>query len=762
MPFRLEVPDPEYVDTDEKARELLYLSLNKVREEPNDYIGFDTETHAKTIHMPSKSGKGGRKPLDWMSDTITFWSLAFKVNGHYRRWCIDQEYFVYFSPLLENPEALIAIHNAKYDAHISWNCGLNIWNSRVHDSLVMSHLHDENKRDHGLKTLMVDWCGYQMQSFKSLFKGCTDREGKPAVEYVTPLYDLPRDDVMDYASYDAFGHSIMAEWLRDRLRNTPINTQGYDLYTYFCDMEVPFTELLWRMERRGLPFDTEYMSKNIPIIDERIRELEFDINRGAGMPVNVNAPKQLAKLFFSEEGLNLKPIKMTPGGAKGPQPSTDEEVMNVLAEAGIEVAQLVVKLRSLKKTKSTYMTTLLDMCAHFEDSRIHPSFNQMGAGTGRLSTTAPNSQNFPTAATDDWGIRKAFIAPPGFKLIVSDYDQLEMKIMADRSKDTNMVQAILDGKDLHCFTVSKMDDSIEYDAVVAAKKTASKDRDEHQVYLIGIRQDFKAVGFGLIYGAGAASTSERIDISDEEVAQRLIDLRRDPNYDLDYKLRRMKKKNPLFSKEKALVRIARESITQDKIDDYFEVFPGVKKYMDNVPAECRYTKEYDFYGKPKHRPLGSDGAPIDDGAEYDWDFGWHWNPGSRQLTRTGHEKRFGFVQTLCGRYRRLEDIDHKNFWFKSKAERQGTNVTIQGSAADITKAAMLRIEKHPVLNALNCLIINQIHDEIVSLIPEENAEKAMPYYEECMVHPFNEGEDCLSVPLTAGVKVVDRWAEAKD
>lgn len=355
-----------------------------------------------------------------------------------------------------------------------------------------------------------------------------------------------------------------------------------------------------------------------------------------------------------------------------------------------------------------------------------------------------NSQNFPRPDNDEWGIRKAFIAPPGKKLIVADYEQLEMRIMADRSRDKAMIQAILDGKDLHSFTAASMTPGVKYEEVVAAKKTNEPDPAQKMLKLL--RQDMKAVGFGIIYGAGPKKIGESIEILEEDIRQRLASM------DSSKLKRRVSSKmrgNPLLTEEEAIVKVARESIAGDKIQSYFKVFPGVKAYMEDIPAWCRESMYVDL-----------------DGNDLEWHFFEHedW-PGSVEMTVFGHVRPFGYVQTLVGRYRRLEDIDHDKFMLRSAAERQAINTPIQGSASDLIKGAMLRIEFNDELNRLGVELVNQVHDELVMEVPEENAEAASPIVKACMETPFEDedGEpwNPLCVPIPVDLKVVDVWASAK-
>lgn len=747
MGFNLDVPPPEYIETDQEAMELLRLALRKVEEDPGGLIGFDTETHAKTLPLPGK----GRKPLDWMNDTITFWSLSFEIDGVYRRWCLQVQHFQLFAALLENPDAWFIAWNAKYDAHVSWNSGINIWEANVVDGLVLINLYNENLLNKGLKQVAKKYCNLQMTPFRELFKGCRDRDGKLAVEFKTSLFDLPLDRVSNYASYDAYAALRVAEFLRDELQQIFLDPEHTrTLWDHFLDVELDFTEVLWKMERRGMLIDLDYLNAQIPRIDKAIARLERDINRVAGQAVslkeaegkkiNVSAPAQLAKLFFgpkSEGGMGLTPIKMTKGGTTLPQPSVDKDVMAALEET-TELAAMIVKCRNLMKTRSTYLVALRDMAAYFEEDRIHPQFNQYGARTGRLSTKGPNSQNFPRPDGDEWGIRNAFVAPPGKKLLVGDYDQLEMKIMADQSGDRVMVKAIQEGKDLHSFTASKMIPGVAYEDVVVAKK--ADDPTPKQKMLITIRQNNKPVGFGIIYGAGSNTISKNITISDTDIKQKISEM---TERQLSMKVKRLMKQNPLLSEEQAVEKAAAMAIAQDKIDAYFKVFPGVKAFMDYVPDLCRATRYVDF-------PEFTDPDELDSLQDI--------NP---ETGRDGRIREWGFVQSLLGRYRRLEDIDHSNRMFRGHAERESVNFKIQGTAADIINTAMLRIDRNKKLNLMGVEMVNQIHDELVLEVPEEHAEEAARIVVNIMEHPLGKGTEALCVPLTVGMKVCQRWSEGK-
>lgn len=755
--LRQDVPLPEYIETDEQARELLRFAIRKVETDVGDLIGWDTETHAK--HIPIK-----KKPPDPITDTVTFWSLCFADTSsgqrNYRRWCLQQQHFLMFAPLLEHPQACITAWNAKYDAHIAWNCKVDVWNATIIDGLAMAHLHDENRREYSLKVCARDWCGLHMTPYKSLFD--MDVHGNKAVEFKTSLYDLDLGLVVDYASYDAFACLYTAEWIREKLIATVIHPNGRTLWDHFCEFEIPFTRTLWRMERRGLPVDVPYLKNLIPKLDGEINELEREINRVSGRPININSPKQLGALFFNpvqpterdmKPGFGLKPVKMTKGGASLPQPSTDEEVMNLLCESvgdsGL-LARHILRCRKLYKMKSTYMEALVTMAEYFPDGRVHPNFHQFGARTGRISAANPNSMNQPRPDNDEFGVRRAFIAPAGSKLIVSDFEQLEMRIMADRSQDAKMIQAILDGKDLHSFTAGEMEPGVTYEEVAAAKK--AEEPDDRQKWMRGLRQSMKAVGFGIIYGAGPGKIAENITITDEDAFAALNAM--DPD-EVEKQVGRKMRDNPLLTEDQAILLVGQAEVARGKIAAYFQVFPRVKAFMDGTPVNCKYRMQYDLLGNPQYRPDHSD-----QNVPYNWDTVQDCQ-GAQFLTRTGHPKPFGFVQTYLGRYRRLEDIAHRQYQYRGHAERESINTIIQGTAADMAKGAMLRVEGNRELNMMGVQLLNQIHDELVVEVPSRYAEAALPIVVECMEHPFVEGEDPLCVPTPVDAKIVTSWDLAK-
>lgn len=714
--FNIAVPPPSLVISDEEAWDLLHLLLKRNELYPEEPFGFDTETSG--LQIPLKEVEK-HNPLDWMNDTVILWSLSARLDGEtledwynytvkwhpdhfvyadgseadlnpYGKFCLKIEHLHIFVGLFENPKVRLALWNAKYDAHVMWNTGFYIWLAQIWDIMNCGYLIDENLQGSmGLKDRAPEWAGINMTKFKDLFSGVTLPDGNKPVEYVTDLRVLMNLStelaykVAVYASDDAFATLKLAEYVKEKLEAIPMGGYQIDdewqqgkrregvrsMWEYFLQIEVPMCEVLWRMERRGLLIDREMLTEVGPGILAEQKQVETSVNRMAGRYVNVNAAAQVSALFFGTklEGFGLKPLKMTKGGRSMPKPSADVEVLEELCSSSKkevrDLAQAILRVRKLAKMHSTYILNIDKLTAHFNDHRLHPSFNQYGARTGRFSTTNPNSQNFPNPKGDEFGIRKMFIARPGWRLIVGDYEQLEMRIMAHMSRDVRMVKAILGGMDLHCYTVSVMY-NVPYEEVIAAKK--SKEPNERQLWLVKLRGDCKAVGFGIIYGAGAPTIASQIGSSKEEA--------------------------------------------QEKITGYFNAFPGVAQYIDETHANC---------------------------------------------------KERGYVTTIAGRRRRLEaSIRSPAFLIRSHAEREAVNSTIQGSAADIVKFAMLCVEYDRDLNRMPVCMINQIHDELVFEAPAVACEEAMGKIKYYMEKPFN-GKDPLIVPTPVDLKVVDRWNEAK-
>lgn len=731
MQLNLEIPDPIMVETDAHAESILYRFLSKLAMEPDDFIAYDTETNA--LKLPFKISN---KPvLDWMRDTVTFWSLSSSFDGKVERYCLDQGHLHYFVPLLENPKAIIATWNGKYDGHVSWNSGVNIWESILCDFQVCAQMVNENIQMGGMDLKrsaergfhsehkrvlrqagkptddIVPWNAIPMSPYKAIF-GDKDIFGNKAVEYVTSLYNLPREKVANYASLDAYSTYMLAKHLKEVLIAHDCSAySGYEnLWTYFWDFERLVTEVLWRVERRGLDVDLSKLQSKIAPITEEMERIQADINHFARRPINLNSPDQLIELIYGEgQGALGLPVRHWTGKNPGDgQPKTDGDTLEELKADFGDAADLVsdlLRYKKIGKIKSTYVEALINLAKHHQDGKIHPSFKQYGARTGRFSTEAPNSQNMPTAENDNpdeggFGIRQVFVAKStetlfidgipimvdeDSVLIIADFAQIEMRIMAHYSQDKTMLEAIRSGMDLHCVTVERMY-GITYEEAVRGKKFKSKfdelrdgghTREEAAAKLgvsieeadrlieIGKKRTIcKNVGFAIFYGAGPARIAVMCGVSRDEASKLL--------------------------------------------DKYLRAYPGVQTFIKRTHRFCR----------------------------------------DRQ-----------YVTTILGRRRNLPEINAASWSTRGEAEREAVNSIIQGSAADLVKAAMMACEFDPELQRMGCLIINQIHDELMFKCPRRHAERAMEIIKAYMEQPFQNGKDPLDVPTPVDIKQVENWSQ---
>lgn len=524
------IPHPEWVETEQQLTEACSYLYNSGKE---NGLAFDTETTGlntwKDYPLMLSFSDGNRR-------------FAMMAEWLHHPWVKDG--------LLENKEVVKIGTNVKFDMHMLANAGIEV-KGEVQDTLVMSWLHNENRFGHGLKDTAKDYCGIRMLDFKEVFpmrKATKNQPGETAGEAIRRVMAGPeegRKKAIEYAGLDAYASHRVRDYLKERLADEPIRRE-WSLWDHFRTWETIFTRVLWSMERRGFSICTGHLRTQKGPMEKAMLDTEGEIARMAGWLININSTKQLRQLFF--EQLGYQPTKMTDGGTTGnKQPSTDEEVLNSFADAGCPYSKLILEHRKIAKVYGTYIEGLLGWVD--PELRIHTTLKQGGTVTGRLSSAEPNLQNIPRADGDKFRIREAFIATPGKRLVIADYDQLEMKLMAHFSGDQKMCDAINGGMDLHCYTVSLMF-GVEYDEVYAAKK--AKNPTPEQVWLKGLRQIAKAIGFGLIYGIGPMKLA--MQLSEE------------------------------------LKRVVTKEEAQANINRYFAIFSGVQAFIKKTHAYCHQTE----------------------------------------------------------------------------------------------------------------------------------------------------------------------------
>jgi len=403
-------------------------------------------------------------------------------------------------PILEDPSIKKIGQNMKYDMSVMGKYGVEI-RGLAFDTMLESYVLNSVASRHNMDDLALKYLGRTTIHFE-------DIAGKGAKQVTFNQIDL--EVAGEYAAEDADITLQLHQTIWPRL------SESEKLRSVFEKIELPLVGVLSRIERNGVLLDTDLLAKHSEALAVRIVELEEEAYSLAGEEFNLGSPKQLQQIFF--EKLKLPVIRKTPKG----QPSTAEPVLQELAH-DYPLPKVIMEYRGLTKLKSTY-TDQLPKQVHESTGRVHTSYHQAVATTGRLSSKDPNLQNIPIRTEEGRRVRKAFIAAPGYKLIAADYSQIELRIMAHLSKDDGLLKAFKDGLDIHSATASE---------VFGHPIEQVKDFE---------RRSAKAINFGLIYGMSAFGLARQLSI---------------PRGD-----------------------------AQDYIDLYFERYPGVRAYMDSVREQA--------------------------------------------------------------------------------------------------------------------------------------------------------------------------------
>lgn len=458
--------------------------------------------------------------LDIIADRPVFWSLCADAGS---RHALPASALPVFAHLFANPDYRWVFTNAKFDIHMLANAGI-AFAGRAYDTLIEDWLINPDMRGHRLKACARRHLGLTMPTFNQVFGrrtkkadqtsavlACVDdaraaAAGRP-LAYDSPwATDLFRRAVA-YASLDAWATFKLHHHLKALLIE-----QGS--WHFIDDLYVPLTNVLWRMERRGVLIDADLLGRlRQPLVEENERIVN-KFCQAAGRDINLKSTPQLCQLFFGT--LGRQPITYTDGGVGGnKQPSVDKHVLKTWADGGCELASALSTFRQ----NNTLISTFIDGIVGNLDrrGRVHTTYNQHIAATGRLTSSGPNLQNIPIRTASGRLIRGAFIARPGCSLVVVDYSQLEQVIMAHMSGDANMLAIVRAGQDIHAGTAALMFD-LDYQEIVNAK-AADKPTDR-QKELIDYRYQAKTIGFGLNYGMGPWTLAQDLGVAVAE-AKRL-------------------------------------------------------------------------------------------------------------------------------------------------------------------------------------------------------------------------------------------------
>lgn len=598
------VPHTYHVaDTNEKI-DTLVKEMSSLKE-----ICFDTETTG----------------LDTLTAELVGFSFSWKATeGWYVPVPADrneaQKIADKFRPVLESKTIVKIGQNIKYDLSVLKNYNIEVC-APMFDTMIAHYLLNPDMR-HGMDLLAETYLNYSPVSIETLI-------GKKGKTQLT-MRDAPVTKVAEYAAEDADITYQLKTLFEPGLSEH--NAQGV-----FDTIEMPLMPVLAAMEREGISLDKEVLTilsaeleKDIVIIDDEIQKL-------AGTPFNISSPKQVGDILFEV----LKVGGDKPKKTKTGQYATGEDVLQKLTGKH-PIVDKILEYRELVKLKNTYVDTLPEM-VHPLTGRIHTSFNQVVAATGRLSSDNPNLQNIPVRTERGRKIRAAFIArDENHTLLSADYSQIELRIVASMSGDPGMCEAFNKGIDIHTATAAKV--------YGIAESEVTKE----------MRYKAKSVNFGIIYGQGPFGLAENLQISRQEA--------------------------------------------KTLIDNYFREYSSIRDYMDSMQQGARDK---------------------------------------------------GYVETLCGRRRYLRDINSANQVVRGFAERNAINAPIQGSAADMIKLAMIRIQKDLANGNFKTKLLLQVHDELIFDVPKDELDRVKPVIENAMVEALP-----LKVPVEVGMGTGRSWLEA--
>ncbi len=386
-------------------------------------------------------------------------------------------------PLLEDPERLKVGQNLKYDMSVLANHGIAL-RGVAFDTMLESYVLNAGGGRHDMDSLAERHLGHKTIHFE-------DIAGKGAKQLT--FDQIPLEQAGPYAAEDADITLRLHQALWPKL-------QAVDsLRAVFSELEVPLIGVLSRIERTGVRLDGAMLARQSQALAQRMHELEQDAYKIAGRSFNMGSPKQIGQIFFEELGLPV--IAKTPKGA----PSTAESVLQELAAQDHELPRVILEHRGLAKLRSTYTEKLPELIDP-QTGRLHTSYHQAVAATGRLSSSDPNLQNIPVRSEDGRRIRQAFIPQDGWRMLAADYSQIELRIMAHLSADAGLLKAFAAGEDIHRATAAEVFSADGPDAVTAEQ-----------------RRSAKAINFGLIYGMSAFGLARQLGI-ERGAAQAYVDL----------------------------------------------------------------------------------------------------------------------------------------------------------------------------------------------------------------------------------------------
>jgi DNA polymerase-1 len=521
-------------------------------------------------------------------------------------------------PIFKNKDIKKCGHNLKFDTRILQNKGLEV-NGLYFDTMIASYLLNPDNRQHNLDAVVFNQLSFEKINHEELLGS-----GKNKINFA----DTPIEKMFVYSCEDADFTNRLVEILNKKIKTEKLTK-------VFFEIEMPLIPVLCSMENNGILIDQEVLKEMKHDLNLELKKLEKKIYEQAGTEFNIASPKQLKEILFEKLQIETKGIKKTKTGL-----STAADELIKMKDAH-PIIPLIQNFRELSKLQNTYVEALPELI-NPQTGRLHTSFNQTIAATGRLSSNEPNLQNIPTRTEMGKKIRTAFVAPEGYTFASLDYSQIELRLIADMASDKRMITAFLADEDIHRATAAAIN------AVKLAEVTPK------------MRQEAKAINFGIIYGQGPHGLSEGAGIP--------------------------------YAK------------AQEFIAKYFEIYAGVKSFIANNIATA---------------------------------------------------KTQGYVETMFGRRRYVPEINSKMVMMQKAAERVATNTPLQGTAADIIKLAMIKINDL-VQEKNDIKMILQIHDELIFEIKKDKVDHYTKEIKKIMEEVVK-----LKVPLRADLNLGKNWGELK-
>ncbi|MDC6475825.1 DNA polymerase I [Candidatus Pelagibacter sp.] len=575
-------------------------------------LAIDTETSSLDAHQADLVG---------ISLSTKIGKACYIPIGHKFKGCLKKEAVIKkLKPLLEDESVKKIGQNIKFDFIVLFKQGINM--NSMEDTMLMSYVLDAGKNRHNMDTLSEIHLQHKTISFKEIVG-----TGKKEINFC----DVELDKAMEYAAEDADITYRLYKIFSKNLKLEKL-TNIYEIF------EKPLIKILAFMEIEGIKIDNKFLKVLSEKFEKKISKLEKEVFKISKKEFNIASPKQLGEIIYND--LKIAVLKKTRKGSF----ATNAGVLEDLAFKGHEFPKLILDWRQVSKLKNTYSDALPE---HINPTtkRVHTSFLLAATTTGRLASSDPNLQNIPIKSDDGKNIRKAFIAEKGFTLISADYNQIEMRILADLAEVKELKKAFSNDEDIHSLTASQVFN-------VDIKKV---DQD--------MRRKAKAINFGIIYGISQYGLAKQINVSNHEA--------------------------------------------DEFLNAYFLKFPEIKIYMDNTIKFCRKS---------------------------------------------------GYVNNIFGRRSHFNGINDKNFNVRNFQERAAINAPIQGSASEIMRLAMIRLnKKFESIKNNKSKILLQIHDELIFEVPVKEVKNITEIIKDEMTSVTESDLHTFLTPLTVDVNTGDNW-----